>query len=97
MNNVTPDGRFFTLRIHHSFLKAPEGYTPRVADPRIDSNDKIPNPNITVLEWLNTLPAYRGRVAAFGAWDGDRRVGSALLARDGLYAKLYRIQYSVAA
>jgi hypothetical protein len=35
INNVTPDGRAFTLRIHHSFLKAPEGYTPRVADPRI--------------------------------------------------------------
>ena len=35
VNNVTPDGRFFTLRIHHSFLKAPEGYTPRMADPRI--------------------------------------------------------------
>ncbi len=35
VNNVTPDGRFFTLRIHHSFLEAPEGYTPRLADPRI--------------------------------------------------------------
>jgi hypothetical protein len=35
VNNVTPDGRFFTLRIHHSLLKAPEGYTPRLADPRI--------------------------------------------------------------
>ena len=35
VNNVTPDGRAFTLRIHHSFLRAPEGYTPRVADPRI--------------------------------------------------------------
>jgi hypothetical protein len=40
-----------------------------VADPRVDSNDKIGNPNVTVLEWLNGLPAYRGRVAAFGAWD----------------------------
>jgi hypothetical protein len=40
-----------------------------VADPRVDSNDKIPNPNVTVLEWLNTRPGYRGRVAAFGAWD----------------------------
>jgi hypothetical protein len=29
----------------------------------------VPNPNVTVLEWLNGLPAYRGRVAAFGAWD----------------------------
>ncbi len=35
VNNITPDGRSFTMRIHHSFLKAPEGYTPRLADPRI--------------------------------------------------------------
>ena len=35
VNNVTPDGRAFTLRIHHSFLKAPEGYRPRLGDPRI--------------------------------------------------------------
>jgi hypothetical protein len=40
-----------------------------VADPRIDSNDKVPNPNITVLEWLNGRPAFKGRVAAFGSWD----------------------------
>lgn len=33
--NVTPDPRAFTLRIHHSFLRAPTGYTPRRADPRI--------------------------------------------------------------
>ena len=38
------------------------------ADPRIHSNDKIPNPNITVLEWLNHKAAYRGKIAAFGAW-----------------------------
>ena len=35
INNVTPDGRSFTIRIHHSFLKAPEGYKPRPTDPRI--------------------------------------------------------------
>jgi hypothetical protein len=40
-----------------------------VADPRVKSNDKVPNPNVSVLEWLNHMPAYRGRVAAFGAWD----------------------------
>jgi hypothetical protein len=39
------------------------------ADPRIDSNDKVPNPNLTVLEWLNGRPAFKGRVAAFGSWD----------------------------
>ncbi len=39
------------------------------ADPRIDSNNKVPNPNVTVLEWLHNKPAYRGKVAAFAAWD----------------------------
>ena len=39
------------------------------SDPHINSNDKIPNPNVTVFEWLNEKPAYRGRVAAFSAWD----------------------------
>jgi len=39
------------------------------ADPRIDSNGKTPNPNVTVLEWLNTRPGFKGRVAAFGSWD----------------------------
>ena len=38
-------------------------------DDRIDSNDKIPNPNLTVLEWLNRRGAFRGKVAAFGSWD----------------------------
>ncbi len=38
-------------------------------DPRIHSNDNIPNPNITVLEFLNKRPGFQGRVAAFGAWD----------------------------
>ena len=38
-------------------------------DDRIDSNDKIPNPNVSVLEWLNARPAFRGGVAAFGSWD----------------------------
>jgi hypothetical protein len=32
---VTPDPRALSLHIHHSFLKAPTGYAPRVADPRI--------------------------------------------------------------
>jgi hypothetical protein len=39
------------------------------ADPRIDSNNKILNPNITVLEWLIRRPGFDGRVAAFGSWE----------------------------
>lgn len=38
-------------------------------DPRIDSNKPIPNPNETVLEWLNGKPPFRGRVAAFASWE----------------------------
>lgn len=38
-------------------------------DPRIDRNDYGPNPNVTVFEWLNGFPDYRGRVAAFATWD----------------------------
>jgi hypothetical protein len=38
-------------------------------DPRIHSNEKVPNPNVSVLEWLNGKPEYAGKVAAFGAWE----------------------------
>ena len=39
------------------------------ADPRINSNNKMPNPNVSVLEWLNRRPGFEGKVAAFGSWD----------------------------
>lgn len=38
-------------------------------DPRIHSNDNVPNPSVTVFEWLNRQPAFAGKVAAFGAWE----------------------------
>src|SRR3989440_3445261 len=38
-------------------------------DPRIDSNDKKPNPNVTVFEWLNGRAGLRNRVAVLGTWD----------------------------
>ena len=38
-------------------------------DQRISSNDKINNPNETVLEFLNKQPKFKGKVAAFGSWD----------------------------
>jgi hypothetical protein len=50
-------------------------------DERIDSNNKIPNPNVTVLEWLHGRPGFAGRVHAFASWDvfpfiiNDRRSG----------------------
>ena len=38
-------------------------------DNRIDSNDKKPNPNVSVLEWLNGKPDFRGKVGVVGSWD----------------------------
>jgi len=40
-----------------------------VVDPRIDSNDKIPNANTNVFEWLATRPRYKGKAAAVVNWD----------------------------
>jgi hypothetical protein len=37
-------------------------------DPRIDSNDPNPNPNVSVFEWLAKRPGFAGRVAAHGTW-----------------------------
>jgi hypothetical protein len=56
---------------NHFFFSYP-GYSETLcgfADPRVSSNDKVPNPNVTVLEWLHKKPGYRGQIAAFGAWD----------------------------
>ncbi len=38
-------------------------------DPRVDSNRKRRNPNLSVLEFLNGRAPYKGRVAAFCTWD----------------------------
>jgi len=58
-----------------------------IADPRIHSNDNVPNPNVNVFEWLNGKQAFAGKVAVFGAWNtfagifNQRRSG--LLVNDG--------------
>jgi hypothetical protein len=38
------------------------------ADARIDSNEFGPNPNISVFEWLNSLPELHGRVNVYATW-----------------------------
>ena len=58
--------------VSNSFNFSYPGYSETLcgfADPRIDSNDDRPNPNVTVLEWLHQKPAYQGKVAAFAAWE----------------------------
>jgi hypothetical protein len=38
-------------------------------DTAVNSNDKIPNKNETVLEFLNKQPQFKGKIAAFTSWD----------------------------
>ena len=38
-------------------------------DPRIDSNEFGPNPNLTVFEWLNKIDEFHGLVAVYGTWN----------------------------
>jgi type I phosphodiesterase/nucleotide pyrophosphatase len=38
-------------------------------DARIDSNEFGPNPNVSVLEWLNTLPDLHGKVSVYATWE----------------------------
>lgn len=38
-------------------------------DDRINSNEKINNKNMTVLEYIHQLPEFQGKVAAFASWD----------------------------
>src|SRR5215469_3550099 len=37
-------------------------------DPRINSNEFGPNPNVSVFEWLNSLPDLHAQVAVFATW-----------------------------
>jgi hypothetical protein len=37
-------------------------------DPKINSNEFGPNPNMSVFEWLNKSPQFSGRVAIFATW-----------------------------
>ena len=75
---VVPQGQIYGDRDAHSdasvtngFNFSYPGYSETLTghgDPRVNSNDNVPNPNVTVLEWLNKQHGLEGRVAAFGAW-----------------------------
>lgn len=55
--------------------------TGKADDENITSNDKNYNPNKNVLEFINSQPGFKGRVAAFTSWDcfpyiiNDKRSG----------------------
>jgi hypothetical protein len=76
---MIPQGQMYGDRDAHSDVSVTNGlnfsypgYNETLTghgDPRVNSNDNVPNPNVTVLEWLNKQPGLEGKVAAFGAWN----------------------------
>ncbi len=78
-STLVPQGQIFGDRdqgsdasVTNGFNFSYPGYSETLTghpDPRIDSNDNKPNPNVTVLEWLNKQPGLEGSVAGFGAWE----------------------------
>ena len=77
-NVVAREGQLFgnralgsNMRVTNRLNFSYPGYQEMLAgypDPRIDNNHFGPNPNVTVLEFLNRQPALAGRVAAFVNW-----------------------------
>lgn len=58
-----------TNQLWFSYPGYNEILTGKADDIRINSNDKIDNPNITILERANKSLKYNGKVVAFGSWD----------------------------
>ncbi|NLP57090.1 phosphoglyceromutase [Lutibacter sp. B1] len=91
-NTIVKEGQIYGNRNKNSFVNLTNkmvfsypGYneilTGKADDATINSNDKIYNKNITVLEKINQNPQYKNKVAAFGSWDvfpfiiNDKRSG----------------------
>lgn len=76
---VAKQGEIFGNRMQQSNVDVTNGFkfsypgynemTTGRPDPRINSNNAGPNPNVTVFEWLNRRPGFAGQVAVFGTWD----------------------------
>lgn len=55
-------------------------------DTAINSNSYPPNPNTTLLEFLNKQPKYKNKIAAFGAWNAFDRIFNEEQAKLPLFA-----------
>jgi hypothetical protein len=60
-----------TARVTNGLAFSYPGYNEMLTghpDPRIDSNEFGPNPNVSVFEWLNGLPDLHGQVSVHATW-----------------------------
>jgi hypothetical protein len=77
-NTVAAHGQIFgnqalgsVARVTNGLAFSYPGYNEMLtghADARINSNEFGPNPNVSVLEWLNTLPELHDRVSVYATW-----------------------------
>ena len=66
-----------TVRVTNPMWFSYPGYNEMAsgaADPAIDSNQFGPNRNVTVFEWLNSRPRFKGEVEVFGTWGAFHRI-----------------------
>jgi hypothetical protein len=78
-NTVGKQGQLFgnqnkgsIVKVTNTFHFSYPGYSEMIvgyADSAINSNNKFPNPNVSVFEWLHKKKSFQGKVAAFGAWE----------------------------
>ncbi len=79
-NTIGTQGQIYGNRTKNNFVNVTNsmwfsypGYNEILSgaadDVNINSNDKIDNPNVTILEKINQQASFKGKVAAFTSWD----------------------------
>ncbi len=78
-SKIAADGQIYGNRINGNFVDIKNSYgfsypgynevLTGFPDEEINSNDKIDNSNVSVLEFLNKQKGYEAKVAAFTSWD----------------------------
>jgi hypothetical protein len=78
-NSIAKNGQIFGNRKHKNFVNVTNKYWfsypgyneifTGFADSLINSNDHPANQNVNILEFLNQLPEFNGKVASFTSWD----------------------------
>ncbi|MGM5630033.1 alkaline phosphatase family protein [Apibacter raozihei] len=55
--------------MHFSYPGYNEIITGKPDDTRINNNNKVGNPNVSLFEFANQDPMFKGKIAIFGGWD----------------------------
>lgn len=68
--NRTYENKFNVSNSHHfSYPGYSEVICGFADNERVNSNEKVPNPNVNIFEYLNKKPEFRNKIAVFGSWD----------------------------